>query len=108
MPMYLMEARFTAKGMHGVKQEGGTSREQAVRKAVESLGGRLESFHFAFGSKDTYTVLELPDNESAAALSAAVSSSGAVVTEMVVLLTPAQIDTATERVVDYFPPSSTE
>ncbi len=104
MPMYLIQARFTTSGISGVKQEGGTSRERAVKKAVESLGGRLEAFYFGFGSADTYSIVELPDNESAAAMSAAVSSSGAAVTEVVVLLTPAQIDAAIERTVDYLPP----
>ena len=31
------------------------------------LGGKLESFYFAFGQTDAYVVLDLPDNQSAAA-----------------------------------------
>jgi uncharacterized protein with GYD domain len=31
------------------------------------LGGSLESFHFAFGDVDAYVVVDLPDDEAAAA-----------------------------------------
>ena len=106
MPRYLMEAEFTAIGLEGVRRDGGTARREVVKKAVESLGGRLESFDFAFGKYDTYTIAELPDNESAAALSLAVSSTGAVTTRIVVLLTPEEIDTVVQRPVDYTPPSA--
>jgi uncharacterized protein with GYD domain len=103
---YMMQARFTVQGLPGLQRDGGTGRREAVKKAVESLGGQLESFHFAFGEDDTYTIAELPDKESAAALSMAVSASGALTTKIVVLLTPEEIDTVVRRSVDYAPPSS--
>jgi uncharacterized protein with GYD domain len=37
----------------------------AVRKTVESLGGHLESFDFAFGEDDTYVLCEMPDQRAA-------------------------------------------
>lgn len=106
MLKFLMEARFTTIGAEGVRQEGGTSRRHAVERAVESVGGEVESFNFAFGEYDTYTIMSLPDHESAAALSSAISSSGAVATRMVVLLTPEEIDEASKRAVDYRAPVS--
>ena len=106
MPKFLMEARFTSGGLEGVRHEGGTARRDVVERAIESVGGELESFYFAFGEYDTYTIMNLPDHESAAALSAAVSSSGAVKARIVVLLTPEEIDEASKRVVEYRAPVS--
>ena len=100
-----MEAKFTAEGLDGVRREGGTLRREAVNKAVQSLGGHVESFNFAFGKYDTFTIVDLPDKESAAALSLAVSATGAAMTRMVPLLTPEEVDTVVHRSVDYTPPS---
>ena len=32
------------------------------------VGGSLESFHFAFGDVDAYVIVDLPDDEAAAAI----------------------------------------
>jgi uncharacterized protein with GYD domain len=48
--------------------------------------------------------MDLPDQESAAALSLAISAAGAVRTRMVVLLTPEEIDKAAKRTVEYRTP----
>lgn len=70
-------------------------------------GGSLESFYFAFGTDDVYAIADLPDHAGAAALAAAVGSSGATSSyETVVLLSPSEIDTAMNVAVDYVPPGS--
>jgi len=51
-------------------------------------------------------VLDLPDNKSAAAAPIAVNASGAATSEVVVLLTPAEADSAANLSVDYRPPGS--
>ena len=61
---------------------------------AEGLGGRLESFYFAFGETDAYVILDLPDNQSAAAASIAVNTAGGATSEVVVLLAPEEIDAA--------------
>ena len=104
MPKYLIEASLTTQGVQGVQKEGGTGRRQAVSKAVESAGGTLEAFYFAFGERDVYVIADMPDNESAAAMALTVNASGAVATRTVVLLTPEEVDAAAERSVDYRPP----
>jgi uncharacterized protein with GYD domain len=106
MPKFLIEASLTTQGVKGVQGEGGTSRRAAVAKAVESAGGQLESFYFAFGDRDVYVVADFPDNASAAAMALAVNSSGAVATRTVVLLTPEEVDAAAKRSVDYRPPGA--
>jgi uncharacterized protein with GYD domain len=106
MPKYLVKAKYTPDGVKGVLAAGGTTRAKAVGQLMESLGGKLESFYFAFGETDVYAVLDLPDNISAAAGSMTVSSSGLVASEIVVLLTPEEVDTAIKLSPAYQPPSS--
>ena len=69
MPKYLFEARYTSEGDKGVEEEGGTSRREAVKNHLDQLGGKLEAMYFAFGDVDCYSIVDLPDNVSAAALS---------------------------------------
>jgi uncharacterized protein with GYD domain len=106
MPKYLFEAFYTQEGVKGVQAAGGTSRREAIAAAVESLGGSLESFYFAFGPADVYTVVELPGNEAATAVALAVNSTGAVSVRTVVLVTPEEVDAAAKQSVAYRPPGS--
>ena len=108
MPKFLFEASYTFEGVKGVQREGGSSRRDAVAKAVESVGGRLESFYFAFGDRDAYVIADLPDNESATAFSLAVNASGALTARTLVLLTPEEVDAAGKRSVGYRPPATDE
>jgi uncharacterized protein with GYD domain len=104
MPKFLIDASYTTEGVKGVQRGGGTARREAVSKAVEGLGGRLESFYFAFGDRDVYVVVELPDNESALALAMAVGSTGAVDIRTTVLLSTEDADAAAEKSVTYTAP----
>jgi uncharacterized protein with GYD domain len=104
MPKYLIEASYTLEGVKGIQSAGGTSRRDAVAKVAESVGGQLESFYFAFGDYDVYTIVDLPDNESAAAVALTVNAAGGAAVRTVVLLTPEEVDAAAKRSVEYRPP----
>ena len=104
MPSYLVIGSYTPEGVKGVVKNGGTQRADAVRSAVEALGGTMHSFHFAFGADDVFTVFDLPDNTAAAALGLAVAATGLVAIRIVVLVSPAEIDEAAKRQVSYQPP----
>ena len=106
MAKYLVKASYSAEGAKGVEKGGGTSRRDAVAKMAEGLGGSLESFYFAFGETDAYVLLDLPDNRSAAAASLAVNAAGGASSEVVVLLTPEDMDEAAKLSVEYRPPGS--
>jgi uncharacterized protein with GYD domain len=106
MPKFLIEASYTLDGAKGVQGAGGSSRRDAVASVAESVGGSLESFHFAFGESDAYVIVDLPDNESAAAVALTVNASGGATTKTTVLLTPEEVDAAAKRSVDYRPPGS--
>lgn len=106
MPKYLITGNYTVTGLEGVRSAGAKSRVDAVSTMLEAMGGRLESFHFAFGDSDVFVVAEAPDDEAAAAVALAVNSSGAVSIRTTKLLTPEQVDEALRRTVNYQPPGS--
>ena len=108
MPRFLFEASYTAEGVKGLRREGGSSRREAVARAAQSVGGRLEQFYFAFGEQDAFAVADLPDNESAAAFALAVGEAGGATVRTVVLLTPEEVDAAANRSVEYRPPMEWE
>ena len=103
MPKYLWEAAYTAEGSKGLLKEGGTKRRAAVAKAVESAGGTIESFYFAFGANDVYVIADYPDHASAAAASLTVAASGRARVKTTVLLSLEEIDAATKKRLTYRP-----
>jgi uncharacterized protein with GYD domain len=104
MPKYLLQVSYTADGAKGVLRDGGSKRRSAARTLVESLGGKLESLYFAFGSTDVFAIADLPDNAAAAAASLTLASSGATTTKVTVLLTPEDLDQAVKKTPSYTPP----
>ncbi|GAA1796133.1 hypothetical protein GCM10009835_12750 [Planosporangium flavigriseum] len=106
MPRFLIQSTYTVDGLRGLRKDGGTGRVEAVRRTVESVGGRLESFDFGFGEPDVHLICELPDNKAAAAVALAVGTSGGATTKTVVLLTPAEVDQAVKQTVDYRAPGA--
>jgi uncharacterized protein with GYD domain len=106
MPKYLFQSSYTAEGARGLLKEGGTSREAYLKSLAESHGAKLEAYYFAFGEADVYTIFEIPDNRTAAALSLAVSASGSARVKTVVLLTPEEIDAAAKQGVSFRPPGA--
>ncbi len=74
MARYLIEAAYSRQGISDLIKTP-QDRSEAVRPVVERMGGKLESFYFAFGDYDAVVIAELPDNVSAAALAMAVGSS---------------------------------
>ena len=106
MAKFLIEASYTLEGVKGVQSAGGSSRRDAVAKVAESVGGRMESFYFAFGDRDAYVVCDLPDNEAAAAVAITVNAAGGATVRTTTLLTPEEVDAAARRSVDYRPPGA--
>jgi uncharacterized protein with GYD domain len=106
MPKFLIEASYTLEGVQGLRSAGGSSRRDAVAHALESAGGSLEHFYFAFGDTDAYVIVDLPDAEAAAAVALTVNSAGGATTKTVLLLTPEEVDAAAKRSVEYRPPGS--
>ena len=101
MAKYLVTGSYTADGLKGLLKEGGSGRRKAVETAVESMGGHLEAYYFSFGEHDVVSIVEVPDNVTAAALAIGISSTGTVGTRTTVLLTAEEVDEATRKTLSF-------
>lgn len=106
MSKYLLEITYTLQGVKGVKEKGGADRLAAATELIEGVGGKVESFYFAFGGTDAFVVADLPDDVSAMAAALTVGAAGGATTRTVSLLTPAQVDAAAKKNVKFRPPGS--
>ena len=104
MPKYLIKATYKAEGARGLLKEGGTGRRAAVKSVVESLGGTLEAFYFAYGDTDAYVIVDVPDANAGLALSLTVNATGVVQVSTVPLITPEEIDAAGKKAPAYRAP----
>jgi len=106
MTKYLITGSYNADGAKGLMAEGGTSRLAAATAAIESAGGSVESFYYAFGDADVYGVCEFPDEASATAVSLMINASGAVTATLTPLMTAEDLDAAAAaaRGASYRPP----
>lgn len=102
----LWNVRYTLDGLKGVLKEGGSARQAVAKKLVESVGGTLEAFYFAFGKDDVIVIADLPSNEAAISAALQVSAAGGAAVRTTVLLTPAEFDGAVGQSVEYRPPGA--
>ena len=106
MPKFLIKASYTSEGARGLLKEGGTARRAVVQKLVESMGGKVEAFYFAYGDADAYVLVDLPDVSSGVALSLTVNASGSVRLATIPLITAEEIDAASKKTVAYRAPGA--
>lgn len=76
MPHYLQQVAYSREGWEALIANP-QNRIEAVRPAIEKLGGKIESAWFSFGDYDIVVIAELPDNVSAAAIAMAFAAGGA-------------------------------
>ena len=76
MPSYLSLINWTDQGVRAVKES--PQRLDAVKQAAQAAGGRLIFFYMLMGEYDLATLLELPDDETAARLLLTIGSLGNV------------------------------
>ena len=77
MPLYLTRFSYTAETWSRLTKNP-EDRREAARKYIESVGGKLHGFWYAFGSYDGYNLWEAPDNVSMTAVAIAISGGGAL------------------------------
>ena len=106
MPKYLFRSSYSPEGLSGLMKEGLSSRRAASAAAIESVGGTLDCFYYAFGDTDVFLICDLPDDASAVALSMLVNSSGVVRGTMTPLMTPEELDDAAIKSPLYRPPGT--
>ena len=108
MPLYLSRFSYTAETWARLA-ENPEDRRNAARTYIESVGGSLHGFWYAFGTHDGYTLWEAPDNVSMATVALALSSGGAMSSlETTVLLTVEETLEALGKVkqIKYRPPGT--
>jgi len=108
MPLYLSRFGYTPETWARLiaKPE---DRRQAAQSYIESVGGKLHGFWYAFGTHDGYNLWEAPDNVSMAAVALAIGGGGALSSfETTVLLTVEETLDALEKAgkVQYRAPGS--
>jgi uncharacterized protein with GYD domain len=84
-------------------------RRDAARAYIESVGGKLHGFWYAFGEHDGWNLWEAPDNVSIAAVGLAIAAGGALRSyETTVLLTVEDLMEALKKAkaVRYRPPGA--
>jgi uncharacterized protein with GYD domain len=79
MTLYLTRFSYTPETWARLIQNP-EDRREAARKYIESVGGKLHGFWYAFGTHDGYNLWEAPDNVSMAAVAIAIGSGGALST----------------------------
>lgn len=107
MAKYLIHGSYTLDGVRGLIKEGGSSRKSHFQTNISNLGGQVEALFYAFGGEDIQAIVDLPDNVSSAAISLAATAGGGFKANVIVLLTPEEIDEATKKVdaIGYRPPA---
>ena len=87
MPLYLSKFSYTPETWAKLASNP-EDRRVAAQAYIESVGGKLHGFWYAFGTHDGYNLWEAPDNVSMAAVALAISAGGALSSfETTVLLT---------------------
>ena len=75
MRKYVALVAYTSEAWDQILQHG-LNREEAVKKTVEHAGGKLDSAHWLISHYDGIVFFEVPDDQTAMALSAVVGRSG--------------------------------
>ena len=77
MALYLTRFSYTPETWARLTQNP-EDRREAARAYIESVGGKLHGFWYAFGTHDGYNLWEAPDDVSMAAVALAIGSGGAL------------------------------
>ena len=108
MPVYLTRFSYTPETWARMI-ENPEDRRDAARAYIESVGGKLHGFWYAFGEHDAINLWEAPDNVSMAAVALAITGGGALSSlETTVLLTVDETLEALRKAqeVSYRPPAT--
>ncbi len=75
MPDYLMQFSYAPEALAALVASP-QNREEAAQSLIESLGGIIKGFWYAFGDYDAVIIAALPDNVKVVAISMAAAASG--------------------------------
>ena len=75
MPLFLQQIAYSTQAWSALVSKP-QNRLEAVRPAIEKLGGKIIGGWIAFGDYDVVAVADFPDNVSAAAIAMAFAAGG--------------------------------
>jgi uncharacterized protein with GYD domain len=91
MPYYLLQASYTQEAWTALRKNP-QDRTEGLRTLAERLGGKLHGLFFAFGEHDIVALAEMPNDQTAAALSLSAAAPGHLQgIKTTVLLTPDEL-----------------
>ena len=108
MPMYLTRFSYTPETWARLIEKP-EDRRKAAGTYIESVGGKLHGFWYAFGERDGYNLWEAPDNVSMASVVLAIGAGGALSScETTVLISVEETVAALKKAksVKYRPPGA--
>lgn len=108
MTLYLTRFRYTPETWSRLIKNP-EDRRKAAQEYIESVGGKLHGFWYAFGEHDGYNLWEAPDDVSMAAVAVAIGAGGALSSiETTTLLTVEDTIEALEKAqsIRYRPPGA--
>jgi uncharacterized protein with GYD domain len=76
MPHFLHQIAYSREGWQAIVNNP-QDRIEAVKPAIEKLGGKIHTAWFAFGDYDVVVITEMPNNVNAAAIAVAFAAGGA-------------------------------
>lgn len=79
MPTYISLVSWTDQGIRNVKEA--PRRVDDFKKAVEATGGKVNGFYLTMGKYDIVVIVDLPSDETAAAIVLSTGSRGNIRTE---------------------------
>jgi uncharacterized protein with GYD domain len=95
MVTYVVLAKFTDQGVRNAKES--PRRAEAFKQMAETFGATVKELFWTQGQYDIVTVVEAPDEISAAALNLSISALGNVRTESLRAFSAAEMMTIANR-----------
>jgi uncharacterized protein with GYD domain len=77
MPKYITFFSYSSASAKAMVERP-SDRTAAAKALVESVGGQMDAFYWMHGKHDGFIIASYPDGATAAALAAAVASTGAI------------------------------
>src|SRR6202047_558813 len=78
MPLYMYQAAYTAESLAAQLKKPENRVEAVGRAASEAVGGKLVGGWYGFGDCELAIVVDVPNNESMAAIALAIAAGGAL------------------------------
>jgi uncharacterized protein with GYD domain len=94
---YLVRAVLTPEGLKNLQKQPPTALKAGVAKFVESVGGKLEFWFFDYGASTAYSVIEYPDEVSAATAQLSTNAAGFARVTIRPLLSAEEMDKAVAK-----------